>query len=165
MKSLIFIRHAKSSWDDAAVADFDRPLNKRGTNDADVMAKRLIKRIDKIDAFISSPALRAKTTAEKFITAYGKNKNDIIFGRGLYHSSEFYFGELINKIDDSFNTVAIFSHNPGITDFVNTLTASITTDNMPTCGIFAVKATIDSWKEFAKAKKDFQFYDYPKLVD
>jgi phosphohistidine phosphatase len=163
MKSLFLIRHAKSSWDNAAIPDFDRPLNKRGTQDADEMAKRLAKKINSIDALISSPAQRAKTTAEKFIETFGKEKSQIIFEQGLYMSTGSFFNQLINNIDNSFNTVAIFSHNPGITDFVNTLTPAIRTDNMPTCSIFAVKAATDNWKNFATVAKEFLFYDYPKL--
>src|ERR1700712_2274923 len=143
MKFLYLIRHAKSSWDNAAMADFDRPLNTRGINDAAEMAKRLSKKAASIDAFISSPAQRTKTTVENFISAFGKDKNQIIFEQGLYLSPESFFGPFISQIDNKFNAVAIFSHNPGITDFVNTLTPVIRTDNMPTCGIFAVKAAID----------------------
>src|SRR5450432_3379788 len=104
MKSLFLIRHAKSSWDNVAIPDFDRPLNKRGTHDADEMARRLAKKIDSIDAFISSPAQRAKTTAEKFIETFGKDKSQIIFEQGLYMSPGSFFNQLINNIDNSFNT-------------------------------------------------------------
>ena len=164
MKLLFLIRHAKSSWDNAAMADFDRPLNARGLKDADEMAKRLYGKIKSIDAFIASPAQRAKTTAEKFIAAFGKDKDQIIFEQRLYLSPGSFFSQLINDIDNSFNNVAIFSHNPGITDFVNTLTPTIKTDNMPTCGIFAVKAATDNWKNFSTVEKEFLFYDYPKLA-
>lgn len=163
MKFLFLIRHAKSSWETAALPDFDRPLNARGMRDADEMAKRLVAKINTIDAFISSPALRAKTTAEKFATAFGTDSNEIIFEPGLYLSPESFYTPFISNIDNKFDTVAIFSHNPGITDFVNTL-GSIKTDNIPTCGIFAVKAATNTWKEFLAIKKEFLFYDYPKRV-
>ena len=58
--------------------------------------------------------------------------------------------------------VALFSHNPGITEFVNTLTAETKVDNMPTCSVFAVKADINSWQEFVDAKKELWFFDFPK---
>jgi phosphohistidine phosphatase len=165
MKLLFLIRHAKSSWDDAAMADFDRPLNKRGTNDADEMAKRLAKKAVSIDAFITSPAKRAKATAEKFIAVFEKDINQLIFEQRLYLAPASFFDELISNIDNHYNSIAIFSHNPGITDFANTLTPVIKTDNMPTCGIFAVKAATDSWKKFSTVKKEFLFYDYPKLAE
>ncbi len=165
MKLLLLIRHAKSSWDNASLSDFDRPLNARGIKDADEMVLRLKQKISSIDAFISSPAQRARTTAEKFITSFGADKSAILFDQGLYLSSESYFDKCISNIDNKFTTVAIFSHNPGITDFVNSLNTAVKTDNVPTCGIFAVKAATDNWKSFANATKDFLFYDYPKLVE
>ena len=163
MKILILIRHAKSSWEEAGLSDFDRPLNARGFKDADEMSRRLLAKIKTIDAFISSPAKRAKTTAEKFISTFEISKDQLLFEQGLYHAHESFFEQLISNTDNKLNTVAIFSHNPGITDFVNTLTPVIRTDNVPTCGIFAVKANIDSWKKFSTAGKELLFYDYPKL--
>ncbi|HTE11625.1 MAG TPA: histidine phosphatase family protein [Chitinophagaceae bacterium] len=163
MKILLLIRHAKSSWDEAGIPDFDRPLNARGLKDADEMARRLKARVNTIDAFISSPAKRAKATAEKFIAAFKIKKDQLVFEKGLYLAPESFFDKLISNTDNEFNTIAIFSHNPGITDFVNTLTPGIKTDNVPTCGIFAVKANIDNWKDFATAGKELLFYDYPKL--
>jgi phosphohistidine phosphatase len=72
------------------------------------------------------------------------------------------FREQVASLDDKYDTVAIFSHNEGITDYANMLT-SVRVDNIPTCGIYAVKADIRSWKEFEGAQKDFWFFDYPKL--
>jgi phosphohistidine phosphatase len=162
MKFLIIIRHAKSSWDSAALSDFERPLNERGKKDAFDMAKRLLKKPVSIDAFISSPAKRAKKTAEIFAKEFGAD--NVIFIDGLYHVSATFLSEVISNIDDQFHTVAVFSHNPGITEFVNTLTDSIKTNNVPTCGVFAVQVPVDSWKFFESSKKDFWFYDYPKSV-
>jgi phosphohistidine phosphatase len=161
MKQLLVIRHAKSSWALAGQDDFERPLNDRGHRDAPVMAERLIERKVKIDAFIASPANRAFTTATYFAKAYGFSKKDIHFFKQLYHASPAVFFEVIGKTENAIKTVAIFSHNPGITSFVNELTAT-QIDNMPTCGVFAVKADIEDWKEFESAKKTFWFFDYPK---
>ena len=70
MKSVLFIRHAKSSWDNASVSDFDRSLNERGKKDAPEMARYLISKKVPLDSFISSPAKRARKTAELFISTY-----------------------------------------------------------------------------------------------
>ncbi|MBS1565300.1 MAG: histidine phosphatase family protein [Bacteroidetes bacterium] len=161
MKCLLLVRHAKSSWDAADISDFDRTLNDRGKRDAPAMARRLVDRSITIDAFVSSPARRARKTAELFAEVMGLEKNDIQFVEELYHPAPGVFKNTIASLDDKLDTIAIFSHNPGITDFVNTLGA-VRTDNMPTSGIYAVKADIQSWKEFEKAKKEFWFYDYPK---
>jgi phosphohistidine phosphatase len=88
MKYLLLVRHAKSSWDDFSIKDSDRPLNDRGKKDAPMMAKRLLKKDVKIDAFISSPAKRARKTAEAFVKEYKSDKNEIIlFGRALHGRS------------------------------------------------------------------------------
>ena len=163
-KILLVVRHAKSSWDIGILTDFERPLNDRGKKDAPVMAKRLIDRNIKIDAFVSSPAKRAKKTAELFCEAYGKNEDSIEFISMLYHAAVNDFYQVIEKLDESLDTVAIFSHNPGITEFVNTLTDFVKIDNMPTCGVYAIKIHSKKWTDFKKAKKEFLFFDYPKIV-
>ena len=163
-KTLLIVRHAKSSWDTGTLNDFERPLNDRGKKDAPMMAKRLLDKKVSIDAFVSSPAKRAKKTAELFASAYGKNEEDVIYMSMLYHAPAEVFFEVVEQLDDNYSKVALFSHNPGITEFVNLLLDSVRIDDMPTCGVFAVQVQVDKWKDFKKAKKDFLFFDYPKLV-
>jgi phosphohistidine phosphatase len=163
LKTLLLIRHAKSDWNDAALKDFDRPLNDRGKKAAPVMGKRLLDKNIKIDAFISSPAKRAKKTAELIAKEYDVKKEKIIFQDKLYLAEPAVFWDVISKTDDDHKHIAVFSHNPGITDFANQLTPEdIRVDNIPTCGVFAVKANIKYWKDFQDAKKEFWFFDYPK---
>lgn len=161
MKKLLFIRHAKSSWNDITQKDFDRPLNDRGHKDAPVMAKRLLKQDITIDAFVSSPAVRALATAQYFAEAYEVKKKKIVEEHSLYLAEPEVFFNIISKLDDDDKTVAIFSHNPGITEFVNELGVA-RIDDMPTCAIFGVKADIKSWKDFKDAEKKFWFFDCPK---
>ena len=161
MKELLLVRHAKSDWSDSSLGDFDRPLNERGKRDAPVMAHRLLDKKIKIDAFISSPAKRAKRTATIFAEAYKVGKDDIIFKERLYGAAEEIFYDAVKNAPKKANTIAIFSHNPGITDFANELT-STRIDNIPTSGVFAIKADCDSWEDFREAKKEFWFFDYPK---
>jgi phosphohistidine phosphatase len=161
MKKLLLIRHAKSSWDNIATSDFERPLNDRGKRDAPMMAKRLLNRNIDIDAFVSSPAKRARKTAELFIEEFKKDKNEIILVDELYAAVADTFFDIISAIPDQYSTIAVFSHNQGITDFSNMLTTT-RIDDMPTCSIFAVDIDIQNWKEFKGAKKNFWFFDYPK---
>ena len=161
MKQLLIIRHAKSSWDLSGLNDFDRPLNDRGNKDAPTMAKRLLDKNIAVNAFVSSTAKRAFTTATYFAEAYKQSSKNIIQFPELYHASPAIFYEVINKISDSFKTIAIFSHNPGITAFVNELTTT-SVDNMPTCAIFALTINCNSWADFKIAKKEFWFFDYPQ---
>lgn len=161
MKQLLLIRHAKSDWNDASLSDFDRPLNDRGKRDAPVMAQRLVQKKVKIDLFISSPAKRAKKTASIFANEYNKGKNKLIFKEKLYAESEETLYDVISKTDDKFDSIAIFAHNPGLTDFANLLTDT-QIDNIPTCGIFAVKIDTKHWADIKEAKKEFWFFEYPK---
>ncbi|MBX9784185.1 MAG: histidine phosphatase family protein [Chitinophagaceae bacterium] len=161
MKTVLLIRHAKSSWADAGMDDFDRPLNERGKTDAPAMAQRLVKRNIIIDAFISSTAKRARKTCLYFMEAYQRNKEDMIAMQQLYLAPPEIFYECIAELDNEFSNIALFGHNNGITEFANSLTDA-RIENMPTCSIFAVKANCKSWKEFKNAKKEFWFFDYPK---
>jgi phosphohistidine phosphatase len=122
LKTLLLVRHAKSDWYSNASSDFDRPLNERGKRDAPAMAHRLLDKKIKIDAFIASPAKRARKTASLFAKEYKENKDKIIFKEELYAAPEEIFYEVIKKADDKFDSIAIFSHNPGITNFANSLT-------------------------------------------
>jgi phosphohistidine phosphatase len=161
LKSLLLIRHAKSDWNSPAQSDFERPLNERGKKDAPVMAHRLLAKKITIDAFVSSPAKRARKTATIFAKELDRNKHEILFKEELYAAPEELLYEVVQGLNDNWNSVAIFSHNPGITDFANSLTDT-RIDNIPTCGIFAVKIHADHWTDFAKAQKEFWFADYPK---
>jgi phosphohistidine phosphatase len=161
VKTLLIIRHAKAE-SSFTLNDFERPLNERGKKDAPVMAQRLLDKKIVIDAFVSSPAKRAKKTAELFSETY-KAHDDIVLISALYHAPPEIFYQVVKELDDTLTTVAIFAHNPGITYFVNQL-AAVRIDNMPTCAVFAVTINVNSWKDFAKTKKEFLFFDYPKLV-
>jgi phosphohistidine phosphatase len=161
MKSLILVRHAKSSWEAVGIDDFDRPLNDRGKQDAPIMAKRLKNKNIDIDLFISSPAKRALRTAKYFAEEFDIDKKEIDQIDKLYGASVSVFLEVITSINDKHKTAALFSHNPGITEFANTLT-TVHIDNMPTCSMFAVQADTDKWADFLRSEKKFLFFDYPK---
>lgn len=162
LKQLLIIRHAKSSWANLGQDDFDRPLNERGMRDAPMMAERMLKRKVHIDVLLSSSAKRALSTARHFAAVYGFGNERLVTTKKLYHAYPDTFYEVIGELDDSVRTVAVFSHNPGITSFVNQLTdAKI--DNMPTCGIFALTTDAEHWKDLRNAQKWFWFFDYPKL--
>ena len=164
MKTLYIVRHAKSSWADFNQSDFERPLNDRGHENAPEMANRLLSKKIKIDAFISSPALRARQTCEHFCKVFSVDKKDIIFKEELYHAPASTISNVVAKTDDEFNAIAVFTHNPGISEFVNSLDEEVYIDNMPTCGVFAVKSEVNSWEDFADSKKTFLFFDYPKNI-
>ena len=161
LKTLFLIRHAKSDQSFFG-NDFERPLNERGKKDAPEMAKKLLKKNISIDAFVSSPAARAKKTAEFFAKEYQVSNEDIVFISALYNASAEVFYEVIKLLPDEKNKVALFSHNPGITYFVNSLIKDVRIDNMPTCAVFAIEADCTNWNSFAKAAKKFLFFEWPK---
>lgn len=162
MRSVLFIRHAKSSWDNPSMNDFDRPLNERGKKDAPVMAEYLLAKKVTIDSFISSPAKRARKTAILIAKQLGVAEEAIQLRSELYLPDESAFLKVIEAVSDKLSHIAIFSHNPGITHFVNTLTTQIRVDDIPTCGIFAIKTNAKSWKDFKNSEKEFWFFEYPK---
>ncbi len=129
-----------------------------------MMARRLSEKKIKIDSFVSSPAKRAKKTAAFFAKEFGVEETDIVFKTELYAAPMEVFYEVIEKLDNSSDHVAVFSHNPGITEFANSLT-NVRADDMPTCAIFAVRSDAKKWNDFASSKKEFWFFDYPKLTE
>jgi phosphohistidine phosphatase len=161
MKTLLLVRHAKSSWEEAGIEDFDRPLNERGKKDAPEMAKRIKDKKIKIDVLVSSPAKRAFKTAKYFADELSIDKGDILKVDKLYEASVTAFLETVTSLDNKFASAVIFSHNPGITQFANSLSA-IKVDDMPTCAVFAVQSDGDSWSQFVNSEKHFLFFDYPK---
>jgi phosphohistidine phosphatase len=163
VKTILLIRHAKSSWENFSVKDEDRPLNERGKKNAPEMAKRLLKKKVPIDAFISSPAKRAKTTAEFFADEYGVKKSRILLVPELYTANREAFLKTIRNAPPESQSIAIFSHNNGITDFANELSET-KIDHMPTCSIFAVRTDISEWKDFETGSAKFYFFDYPKSL-
>jgi phosphohistidine phosphatase len=163
MKTLLLVRHAKSSWDDVSQTDFDRPLNERGKKDAPVMAERLKKKGIRPDLLVSSPAKRAHSTAKLFARELNIDEKDIHLEEQLYHPEERNINNIICRLPGYVETVIVFSHNPGITYFANMLT-STRLDHMPTAAVFAIKINSDQWSDFETAEKEFLFFDYPKAV-
>ncbi|MES2775519.1 MAG: histidine phosphatase family protein [Bacteroidota bacterium] len=162
MKSLLLIRHAKSSWDSPTSKDFDRPLNDRGLKDAPMMAERLLQNKTHIDAFVTSTARRAISTAEYFHKAYKAPPSHLVPKPELYQAGPRVFYDVIGLLSDEWKSVAIFSHNPGITEMVNSMQVAKVID-MPTCAVFGVTADIKHWKDFETAEKHFLLFDYPKI--
>jgi phosphohistidine phosphatase len=164
MKQLFIIRHAKSDWGNFTLPDFERPLNDRGKTDAPVMAKRMLSKKIKIDAFISSPAKRAKKTCKLFCREFLAKEDAIIYIDELYLAPSEIFFNVIKNLDNRYESIAIFAHNPGITDFINRLCKDVHIDEMPTCSVFAVESGIENWRDLKESENTFLFFDYPKAT-
>lgn len=161
MKTLYIVRHAKSSWDNLDLTDFNRPLNERGKHDAPRMGKRMKERDITLDLMLSSPAKRALSTCKRMAKILSYSKERIIADQKIYHADEETLLDVVKKINDHYHSVAIFGHNPGLTEFVNALSGS-TIDNIPTCGIVGCEFKITSWKDAAMGQAALLFFDFPK---
>ena len=159
MKSLLIVRHAKSSWDNISLSDFNRPLNHRGLRDAPIMAN-LAKTLGLIPEIIfSSPANRALTTATIFQNMFD-NSVQIVENQDIYHASLYTLEELIQNFDDKYNHIAIFGHNPGLS-FLAEIFTSGSIYEIPTCGIVSINFNCNHWHNVFECTKVFKNY-FPK---
>ncbi len=148
MKTLYLVRHAKSSWE-YDVSDRQRPLNKRGFKDANLVSKHLKDKIQLPDLVMSSDANRALTTANIFSRNLGLNEYDIVLNHDLYDFSGQGLTEVIKNCDDSVGTLMVFGHNHAMTYFVNTY-GNKPIGNVPTSGFTHIELDIDSWTDLKK---------------
>lgn len=161
MKTLYLARHAKSYWKDQSIPDIDRPLNGRGKRDAPFMGEVLNDKKIMLDLIISSPAKRTKKTAIEIASKIGYPEKKIQFNEDLYEASSNTIIKLIKKIEEKYDSVMIFGHNPGLTMLNNHLSNHYI-DNIPTCGIVALQLD-KKWSELDKNSCKFLFFEYPKL--
>lgn len=156
MKTLFLIRHAKSDWTNPDLKDVERFLNERGYSDANKMSSQFKHQHDLI---ITSPAIRAMSTALIFARNLKYNANTICIKQELYESSIEDYVSVINAIDNSYNTVMLFAHNPTISDVAQQLTQALPME-LPTCAIAGIRFDVSDWKK-ANTGNLFLF-DYPK---
>lgn len=154
MKSIIFIRHAKSSWDNENLNDFDRPLNKRGKTDAPKVGTELMSKVNHIDHIYSSSSKRTSQTTELLFN----NTFPVSFHDGLYHPSEKNVLNFIHRIEDKNNTIAIIIHNPTITDICNNMQSDVQFTNIPTCGAVCIQFDVENWQDVEHGKLNFYIF-------
>jgi len=162
-KTLILVRHAKSSWKDTTLNDIKRPLNKRGNKDAPKMGKHMAEHKILPEVIFSSPGLRALTTARLISLKIDIKPTDIIINEKIYTFDSEDLLNVIKALKDKYEKVMIVAHNPAITDLVNYLSGS-KIDNVPTCGVSVLKFPINSWKKVSKNKAKLDSFDYPKKL-
>ena len=160
-KQLLLVRHAKSDWENIKLSDFDRPLNPRGEKNAPEMAKRLLKRGKIPQSIVSSPAVRALTTARYFANEFGHDKSGIVKVPEIYEALTSTLMSVINDLDNQFSFIALFGHNPGITELVRNL-CNKDLYNIPTCGMVLIEFPFDEWNMVSAGTGEMVFYDYPK---
>ncbi len=161
MKTLTILRHAKSSWKDSSLADHDRPLNKRGRRDAPVMGERIQQAGIRPSLILSSPAVRAWTTAKLVAKEISYPIEFLQRDERLYHAGVRRIIEVLAEQDVAFNSIIIVGHNPGFTDFANHLLPGLT-HNIPTCGVVSMTIDADDWILKNHKNAELAVYDFPK---
>ena len=161
MKTVYLVRHAKSSWDYHSLRDSERPLNNRGLRDAPFMAKMLVKKGVMPDAIISSPAVRAMTTATFFKNEFRLEGEDIWIRDEIYEAMSSTIVDFIQRLPERLDTVMIFGHNPTFTNVANMFTNKYIA-NMPTCSIARIDADIPNWMAFNDTNAKLVEFHYPK---
>ena len=144
MKTLYVLRHAKSSWKDLKLSDFERPLNKRGKKAAPVMGKLMLEKGLLPELIISSPAERAKQTAN-LIKDSAKIHSEIKFDERIYEASTNTLVHILSEVNANISSVMIVGHNPGFEGIVGILTGEY--ERMPTAALAVIQLNIDSWQE------------------
>jgi phosphohistidine phosphatase len=156
MKTLLILRHAKSSWKHPELSDHDRPLNKRGKHDAPLMG-RLLKEKELVpDLIISSTAVRAKDTALVVGEVVGYTKK-INFLSSLYSAGPDAYIQAINDVagDNNYSTLLVVGHNPGLEELIEVITGDL--QQLSTCALAIIEIPIQKWS-FIKEKQG-------KLID
>ncbi|MFC7357328.1 SixA phosphatase family protein [Jejudonia soesokkakensis] len=150
MKTLYMVRHAKSSWKHDVI-DHQRPLKKRGENDATLVSEKIATEVPAPQKMISSDAVRALTTATYFKKTFGISEDDFSTNHDLYDFSGQNVMKIIKNLDDTLDRVMIVGHNHAFTSVANMLGNSYI-ENVPTCGFVMLEFETDSWSNITTGK-------------
>jgi phosphohistidine phosphatase len=163
MRLLTLIRHAKSSWDHPALDDFERPLNERGQRDAPRMAAYVLRSLGRPDCIVSSPAVRALSTALVFAEVCGIGADALSRQPRIYEASAETLLRLVRAFSDDDRHVMMFGHNPGFSELAHRL-ARCSFDDMPTCAVAQISFDSKSWLDVDERSGTLRFYAYPKQL-
>jgi phosphohistidine phosphatase len=161
MKILYLLRHAKSSWSFDELSDQERPLNDRGRDDAPIVGQALAKRHISPDIVVSSPAVRAMSTAVLVARELQYPHDKIVVEPGIYEADVEALLGIIHSLPDSANSALLVGHNPTITETANQLSPTSIND-MPTAAVVCLRFECEHWAEASKVNAEFYFYDYPR---
>jgi phosphohistidine phosphatase len=161
MLQLILVRHAKSSWDHESLSDFERPLNDRGRRDAPVMARRLRAFGLTPALMVSSPAMRAISTARLLAQEFDIEFDDLQLREPIYDASVKALLAVVQGLPGSTSPVLLTGHNPGISEFAKLL-APCPFDEMPTCAAVTIDLDVKAWKDVKAKTGKVKRYFFPK---
>lgn len=162
MKTLILVRHAKSSWSEVGISDSERALNARGRRDAPAMGRWLLGSGWLPDLWISSDARRAKDTALAMMQSAGQTQVELTLVPSLYHASQDILLEYIGGLPSVAERVLLIGHNPGLT-YINRSLGFKSLDNLPTCGLVVWQGS--GWAGIAAGKARYVTHQFPRMLD
>lgn len=160
-KTLFLVRHAKSRWKDAELADRERPLSGRGKRDAPRMGALLARRFARPEILVASPAVRAVQTAEAMAMAVGRGPDGFLVDEGIYDAEPEELLEAIRGFDDRFQHAMLVGHNPALTELANRLTGR-DLGNVPTCGVVILGLETDTWVRAGDCPAKLLEFLFPK---
>lgn len=161
MKTIYLVRHAKSDRENTNLLDIERPLNERGYSNANSMSQVFNEKQDKPGIIISSPAIRAFSTASIFAKNLNYDLNTILIKKELYESSTKDYLSVITDMDEQFKSLMLFAHNPTISSFADSLCKALPME-MPTCAIAGIRFDCKKWKDIKNLKGELFLFEYPK---
>ncbi len=162
MKYITFIRHAKSSWDEQDLTDYERPLKNRGKRDIVLMVENVIKNIEQPDGIFVSNAIRASETFD-LINQDMNYPDTIVFRRDYLYTFDWHeLLTIIRSFDNNLNDVFVIAHNPALTEVINYLSFEKKLLNLQTTGVCRLKLDADSWKNISKDCGEILLYHFPK---
>ncbi len=157
------VRHAKSSWENTSeISDIDRPLNVRGVKDAINVANYFCKKFNEVDFMLSSNADRALHTAAIFYRVLHQENKHFEVSRELYHPLAKDILGVLSKVNNDYNSVMLFSHNPGISDVVFEVKPDI--QKVSTCSISFFTCNISKWEDIDISMLKFDKHISPKEI-
>lgn len=163
-KQLLLIRHAKSDKDNPELKDFDRPLNHRGNKSAPVMAAKILVQGFVPQLLVSSPALRAVSTAKHFAKEWAFPELSIQTDLSIYEANTTALLHVVNGFSNNYDSIALFGHNPGLTDFANYI-SDADIYNIPTAGVVIISFETNNWAEVSHHTGTMLLFDFPKNTE
>lgn len=162
MKTLLLMRHAKSSWKDAGLRDFERPLNERGRKSAPLMGRLLRRRKTLPDLVVSSPAERARETTA-LVAESAALRAPARFDERIYEATPATLLEVVAQLDETADTALLVGHNPGMEELIASLTGA--QERMPTAAVACVALDVEKWSKARAGAGRLEWVARPKELD
>ncbi|RUA17853.1 MAG: hypothetical protein DSY55_01340 [Clostridia bacterium] len=161
MKTIVLMRHAKSDWGAQYESDFQRPLNTRGLRDAPVMAAFLARHKLLPAMVVTSPAQRARVTAD-YVVREDMFSGELIEDDRIYLASATMLLDVVHDLPEAIDSVMLVGHNPGMEDLISTLSGGVV--RMPTAAIASLRLHTDAWADVQPGSAHLQWLVKPKIL-